>query len=156
MIPANHMFYPIMTVNFSSSSAFYCDWGTNLNGNQSMWRELGFASQSNYPSVASTVFNSPQCIQLDFPINFIIYIKELGVGVVSSYGCSGSFSGTYDVTSGSIQHYRAQSGNIQKVKLISNQNRISTLTVTLYYDNGNPLSLNGCDWSMLLECKDDC
>lgn len=118
------------------------------NSNQ-LYRELGFEN-SNYTLNASTTFIPPNVINLSFPNYCFIVSKELGSRTLTTDLDFVTFTVPLTQEREKTNVYFEKSHFQQVIKYDTFIN-IYNLSFKLITEGNQSLSLNGCDWSMLLE-----
>lgn len=128
-------------VTCTGTAAFSFMWDVGM-----CYRELGWNPVN---TTASTSQTAPNALQLDLPHILYLYIPEIGVFVRSTRtNCNGTF--TIFVSANPTENNFRIAGEYEQV-VQTNIASLTKLSVSLRYQNGKIVDLNGSDWSFTLE-----
>lgn len=131
----------------AGTATFILNWATNANASTSCYKELGF----NATDVATAISHvSPNVASLDKPRDLFIDIFEFGSRWLVSKPprVHATFHIPLDVASGDLVFYDR---DVYDQHITFDRLSIKSLNVKIVNDDANVISLNGADWSMILE-----
>lgn len=116
------------------------------------WRELGFTNTNTSTAASLT---GPNVVQISLPNFLFINVSEFSGSnnyIATSTQTTATFYAPLSTNGFNISQFDER--DFHQVLVFSPSiSGISNLTVNVQDGNGNPVSLNGADWSMLLEIE---
>jgi len=132
-------------LTFSTNGpAFQFLFGTGNKNNP--YQELGFVYDTD--TTLGTTITAPNCLNLSGVPYVIINIVNLQNNIVNTRNISGNFKVNMSSEFGYVTYYTPQT-LLENFHYIPNQT-ITYFDVRLIDDNGNPVNLNGTEWSFTL------
>jgi hypothetical protein len=142
-----------LKVTISGTSSFSLNWSSNPSASAGMYYELGWTAADTSSATSQT---APNVFDLSNPKYLYLWIPELPARdrIISTNATDkASFIIPISVNGGTIDAYTEASNFVQ----IKDQNGfiLQSFTVQLYERNNRQITLNGIEWSFILELDID-